>query len=85
MTVYGDPASGAGYAPPLRPSSRVGNGVDDLEEGEPVEVRISRVDRLDPVLAHENRGAGIEEDVSSQIWEFIGGPLPLPLDDDLFL
>lgn len=41
--------------------------VDDFEEREPVEIRISCADPSDPMLTHENRCVRVVEQVAGQV------------------
>ena len=60
----------AGSRPPLR----FGDRIDDGQESEPIEVRITSVDGTEPVFTHEDGGASVEEDVSSQVKELTVTP-----------
>ncbi len=44
-----------------------GEGIYDLEEGEAVEVGIARDDAADSVLAHEDRGVQVVQDVAAEV------------------
>ena len=46
-------------------------GVDDLEKGETVEIRVSRINFPDSVLTHQDGGMGVVEQITGQVWKLL--------------